>query len=128
MAERLRRDGTPVSEPQPARGYSWAPFAPGNTASLKHGAHSERTVAARAEEIRSLVTDAFPFLCEPLFGEALERYCRAEARARLLHDYCVEKAEAEGVEAVPRTLWQEASWTALESVEAPALGRSYAWL
>ena len=109
MGERLRRDGTPVSEPQPARGYSWEPFQPGNLKALRHGAHSERVVSARAEEIRSMLVETFPFLGQETFVEALERYCRAEARARLLNDYVMSVAEREGVEAVPRTLWQEAS-------------------
>lgn len=109
MGEQFRKDGTPTSERQPARNYSRAPFERDNLAALRHGARSERVVSARAAEIRSLVVDAFPFLCEPLFGEALERYCRAEARARLLHEYVMSKSEREGVEAVPRTLWQEAS-------------------
>jgi hypothetical protein len=109
MGEGFRKDGTSVSEPQAARGYSWPPFEKGNLAALRHGANSERIVSAKAQEIRDLLLQSFPFLAEEAFLEATERYVRAEARAQLLHDYCMEKAEREGVEAVPRTLWQEAS-------------------
>jgi hypothetical protein len=109
MAEQRRKDESQASERRGARGYSWPPFEKGNLVAVKHGASSERIVSARAAEIRVLLVESFPFLAEPIFAEALERYVRAEARARLLYDYCFAKAEAEGVEAVPRTLWQEAS-------------------
>ena len=41
--------------------------------------------------------------------EALERYTRAEARAKLLDEYISAKMEAEGVEAVRPYLWTEAA-------------------
>ncbi len=107
--ERLRRDGTPVTSPQPARGYSWEPFQPGNLKAMRHGARSERVVGARAQQIREMLVADFPYLASEVFQESVERYCRAEARARLLSDYCMEKAEREGVEKVPPSLWQEAS-------------------
>lgn len=104
-----RRDGTPAAEPQAARGYSWAPFQPGHTLTVRHGTRSQRLVAERAEQVRAQLLEAHEFLGEPIFAEALERYCRVEARARMLDEYVVEKAISEGVESVPPYLWTEAT-------------------
>jgi hypothetical protein len=40
---------------------------------------------------------------------AIERYCRAEARSRILHGYCMKVSLERGVEQVPAYLWGEAS-------------------
>ncbi len=102
-----RRDGTPSGGPRPARGYSWPPFEKGNTAAVKHGAKSPRLVAEKAEAIRAMLLERYEYLADPIFTEALRRYCRIEARAVMLGDYVMAKAEAEGVETVPPTLWTE---------------------
>lgn len=47
----------------PARGYSWAPFAPGHTQSLKHGVWS-RFALAEADELAEQVVGACPHLAE----------------------------------------------------------------
>lgn len=104
-----RRDGTPVDEPQGARGYSWPPFQAGHTLSVRHGTRSQRLVAARAEQVRAELLEHFDFLASEVFAEALERYCRVEARARMLDEYVVEKALSEGVESVKPYLWTEAT-------------------
>ena len=108
MNGELRRDGTPVCERQPARDYSWAPFEKDNLVAVRHGAFSNRLVGEKASEVRELLFERYPYLAEETFVEALQRYCRAEARAVMLHNYVVEKAETEGVDAVPAYLWAEA--------------------
>ena len=94
---------------EPARGYSRPPFEKGNLVGARHGTRSVRLVEERAQAIREMLLEQHEFLAEPIFVEALERYCRIEARASMLDTYIVEKVEAEGVEAVPKTLWTEAT-------------------
>jgi hypothetical protein len=96
-----------MTEPAPARGYSWPPFEPGNRVSVRHGAFSDRIIGERALEIRELLLDRYPYLADDAFTEALYRYTRAEARAVILHNYIMEKLETEGVEAVRPYLWAE---------------------
>lgn len=40
---------------------------------------------------------------------AIEQYCRAEARARLLSDYVLDICDSEGPQAVPIGIWKSAS-------------------
>jgi hypothetical protein len=103
----MRRDGTSVTEPQPARGYSRAPFTAGNRAAVKHGAFSPSVIDERAVEISELLLRGYPYLAEDVFSEALHRYVRAEARAVLLNEYVMSKALTHGVESVPAYLWSE---------------------
>lgn len=70
-----------------ARGYSWEPFTEGNTANLRHGAHSERKVGPLAAEIAAEAVEAVPFLAAPRFRRSLEAWSRAEAQATLLSAY-----------------------------------------
>jgi hypothetical protein len=102
-----RRDGTPTTEAQPARGYSWLPFEEGNELSIRHGAFSQRRVSARSLEIRDALFVAYPYLADDVFMEAVERYTRAEARAVMLHEHVMSVAEEHGVEAVKPYLWSE---------------------
>ena len=41
MTGEIRRDSTPVTERQPARGYTWPPFEKGNLVAVRHGALSD---------------------------------------------------------------------------------------
>jgi hypothetical protein len=104
-----RKDGTSAETQGPARGYSWPPFEKGNTAAARHGAFSDRMIEERAAEIRAYLLGSFPYLAEDTFAEAMIRYCRAEARARMLHEYVMGLAERDGVEAVRPYLWTETS-------------------
>ena len=108
MTCEIRRDSTPVTERQPARGYTWPPFEKGNLVAVRHGAFSNQLVGEKASRVRELLLERYPYLADEAFVVALERYCRAEPRAVMLHDYVMEKAETEGVEAVPAYLWAEA--------------------
>jgi hypothetical protein len=101
----VRKDGTPTL---PARAYLWPPFEPGNMAHLTHGANSPRVVEAVARIVRDDVVAQAPWIVEPIFGDALARYCRAEARARLLSDHIFAVADEHGPAKVPQRLWESA--------------------
>jgi hypothetical protein len=73
-----------------ARGYSWPPFAPGNTIALAHGASSERSVAPLAEKIATglLTHGSCPdYLLEPAYAPVIAAWSRAEAVTQLLWQY-----------------------------------------
>jgi hypothetical protein len=85
------------------------PFEPGNTiAAVRHGADSDRVVAARARLVKAGVLEQAPWLDEPIFANAVERYCRAEARAQLLSDWIFSVAEQKGPAKVAVRLWESA--------------------
>jgi hypothetical protein len=100
-----RKDG---SDTLPARGYSWEPFLPDHLKSIVHGADSPRVIEAVAKIVRSEVVEQAPWLLEPIFGDALERYARSEARARLLADHIFRVADKEGAQKIPVRLWESA--------------------
>jgi hypothetical protein len=100
-----RKDGT---DTLPARGYSWEPFLPDHVKSIVHGADSPRVIEAVAKIVRSEVVEQAPWLLEPIFGDALERYARSEARARLLADHIFRVADEEGAQKIPVRLWESA--------------------
>ncbi len=100
-----RKDGT---EGLPARGYSWEPFLPDHVQNMLHGARSPRVIEAMAKVVKSEVTADAPWLLKPIFGDALERYCRAEGRARLLADHIFRVCDEEGARRVPIRLWESA--------------------
>lgn len=86
-----------VAESQgPARGYSWAPFEPGHTASLQHGARSERRVGPLAAEIEQSARSAPswpPYLNGAEYGAAVTAWARAEAVVSLLWTWLDQHAE-----------------------------------
>ena len=102
----------PEFTPRPARGYSWPPFEKGNTKALVHGAHSERVIAAQAEVVRQEIIDTAgdeaPWIMAPVNDNALLRYCRAEARARVLSEHVLKVSAEEGAGKVPQRLWESA--------------------
>lgn len=100
-----RKDG---SQGLPARGYSWEPFESGNFAHLRHGADSPRVVEQVARIVSAEVTEQAPWIVEPIFADALMRYCRAEARAKLLSDHIFRLADEQGTGKVPGRLWESA--------------------
>lgn len=74
--------------PRPARGYSWPSFKEGNTASLRHGVFSERTVDPVARQLAAgLVAERPDLVAHP---EVVAAWSRAEARCLLLADYLAE--------------------------------------
>ncbi|GAB2747665.1 hypothetical protein [Nocardioides pakistanensis] len=79
----------------PARGYSWEPFQPGHTLSLKHGAYSERLVEPRAREIAQGMADAgeLPdYLAQPRYRGAVMDLARALAQRERLVTWLTEHA------------------------------------
>lgn len=71
------------AEDRPARGYSWAPFAPGHKVNFRHGASDAATLSPIVEELRAAVTATAPWTTAPAFGPVLEAWCWAEARCVL---------------------------------------------
>jgi hypothetical protein len=69
----------------PARGYSWEPFQPGNTVSLRHGARSPRVygpiAAALVEAVLAERGDLAAYI------DAVQAWADAEARAALLREH-----------------------------------------
>ena len=63
------------------------PFPPGNELSLKHGAHSERTLAPIAEAWVKTALEQAPYLRDPSYEPALLAWARFEAKCDLLHDW-----------------------------------------
>lgn len=100
-----RKDG---SITLPARHYKWPEAEIGNTLALKHGGQSPRVVEAVARIVADDVVEQAPWITEPIFGDALARYCRAEARARLLSDHIFKVADEQGAGKVPQRLWESA--------------------
>jgi hypothetical protein len=85
------------------------PFEAGNDVALKHGAYSERVIAQRAVEVHKALLDCAPYLSEPKFLPAVNRYLQAAAREALLHDHIVSVSEATGAGAVPSRVWEQAT-------------------
>jgi hypothetical protein len=79
VSDDLRQDGTEAWSPSPARGYSWPPFEPGNTASVRHGAGSRRILSPIAERFAEQAVEVAPWLDRPAFRSALAAWAWAEA-------------------------------------------------
>jgi hypothetical protein len=74
----------------PARGYSWPPFAPGHTLSMKHGATSERRIGPLARNHRRRVLRQIGLRAseiDPVGRAFLEHYCRLIAKVVLIDNY-----------------------------------------
>ncbi|MFC7448669.1 P27 family phage terminase small subunit [Rhodococcus daqingensis] len=71
----------------PARGYSWEPFKPGHTKSLKHGARSERVIAPLTAEIANGLMQNHERLQNPLYRETVLEYSRLLAQVEVLEAY-----------------------------------------
>lgn len=94
---------------QPARGYSWPPFQPGHTLSLVHGADSERTIEAKAAELRPQLFEICPWIDPEKDVIAVARFLRAESRALILHGYITKLTEEKGPGSVPQRTWEQAT-------------------
>ncbi len=87
MAEEFKRP--------PARGYSWPPFQPGHTLSMKHGARSPRMVDPIAAELVESVTSELVWLT-PADMPAVWAWARAEAQVQLLTEYLAKAGNESG--------------------------------
>jgi hypothetical protein len=85
------------------------PFESGNSLALIHGASSERAVAERAKQVHAELEAVAPWLREPHFAPALQRYLGACSRERLLHEWIEEMAAERGAGAVPSRTWEQAT-------------------
>lgn len=74
----------------PARGYSWEPFKPNHTKSLKYGARSERIVTPMAAEIANNLMEQHERLRRPVFRETVLAYARTGAQVELLETWIAE--------------------------------------
>lgn len=74
----------------PARGYSWPPFEPGNRVAEKHGARSDRAVLPLAGQLLDAMAEVAPHAADPAFRATLERWAYATAQARLLRRWLEE--------------------------------------
>jgi hypothetical protein len=87
------------------RGYRWADATPGNTIALKSGIASERAIVARLPETREEVMAEAPWLDDPVYGSAVERYVRIETLFRMLSQWAEGLIERKGAGAVKPYHW-----------------------
>jgi hypothetical protein len=99
--------GEPASG-RPARGYSWEPFTPGHTRSLRHGLNSPRTVEAKRAEVRAELEELLERepQVQPRDSDAVERYVDSRAIRRLLSDWIVKQTAEGDVLSVPQYIWE----------------------
>ncbi|MDA8289954.1 MAG: hypothetical protein M0014_16185 [Actinomycetota bacterium] len=131
MTGDLRRDGTPVTEPQAPRGYRWEDAKPGNLLAVRHGARSERLVSERAAQVLDELRETYAWLIDADVV-VLDVLCRAKARHDALADYVEGVIEGTveayprkgfpqtGIEAVPDRTWQQLSRETRTIIDAAA--------
>jgi hypothetical protein len=68
----------------PRRGYSWPPFQPGHTLSLKHGATSPRVLQPVADRLAAGLGEVAPWTSARAFAGAVASWAWAEAQAHVL--------------------------------------------
>lgn len=90
----------------PARGYSWAPFAPGHRESLTHGVYSPRSWRPLADRIAAELADIAPWCSRPAYGPTIAAWARVEAQLHLVLEWLDEVGplDAEGVPRPATTL------------------------
>jgi hypothetical protein len=93
--------------PNPARGYSWPPFEPGNVKSLKHGADSPRVIREEAVAVHAHLLEVAPWLDRPEFLPSVARYLAAEVRWQILHTYISQIVTERGAGAVPSRTFEQ---------------------
>jgi hypothetical protein len=64
---------------EPARNYSWEPFQPGHTLSLRHGAYSEGVLQPLADDLAHDLLERRPDLAA--YPEAISAWAFSETRA-----------------------------------------------
>jgi hypothetical protein len=80
MSQNVSQTGAGEGE---ARGYSWPPFEPGNTAALTHGATSNALVNPRAEELIPALYETFTHLDPVKDSLAVKRLAKVVVRLEL---------------------------------------------
>lgn len=99
-----------------ARGYTWAPFEPGNEIATRHGAYSPRRVDPLAAELvdQALADVDLGYLTAPGYRPAVWAWARAEAQVQLLAEH-VERLGLDFAEAAV-----SAAYAALDRAERRA--------
>ncbi len=97
------------------------PFEPGNTKALVHGANSERSLEAKAAEVRAHLVELAPWCDKPAFAPALARFLRAEARELLLHEHIERVVASEGAGAVSAKVWEQVTAAANSAAKLSGL-------
>lgn len=95
------KTGDDVSPLTPSSGSGWvpdfpgqrAPFQPGNTVAVQHGAHSPRKVDPIAQELvdSALADPSLGYLRTDSYRPALWAWARAEAQAQILDEYLADR-------------------------------------
>lgn len=121
---------------EPARGYSWPPFEPGNVAALTHGAWSPRKVDPLAREIL-VATAQHVDWWTPADQTSAWAWARAEARVQLVTEWLADhggtldddgtvKPAAELLLRLERTAQSLRSVLGLDPLSRARLGRDVA--
>ncbi len=84
-------------------------FEAGNTVAVRHGAYSERAIAAKAAEVHGALLAAAPYLADDKFMPAVNRYLQAAAREALLHNHIEKLSASKGAGSVPIRMWENAT-------------------
>ena len=106
----VSQGGEPVSDDwQPEFDGQRPPFTEGNAVSVRHGAYSERAIAERAEQVHGELLEHAPYLAEPRFIPAVNRYLHAASREALLDEYIQRLSAEKGAGAVPARVWEQAT-------------------
>ena len=87
----MARSAPAKRNPNPKRGYSWAPFAMGHTVNQKHGARNDRLVEPRARELVGAIFESNNHLDEVRDGPAVFRYGVALARCERVYMWLCER-------------------------------------
>jgi hypothetical protein len=99
------------NESRAVRDYSWPPFAPGHTLSVRHGARSERAIEAKAQQVRGALFDAYPWLDEVQDAITVARFCRVEGRALMLQAGIDAYEDERGPGRAPEYLYERVNQT-----------------
>lgn len=82
----------------PPRRYAWAPFAPGNSAAERHGAHYPKKVDPLTRELVEYLTtlmaepgSPIAYLGDATYGHAVWAWGRAEARIQLVVEWLMDQ-------------------------------------
>ena len=94
-----------ADDKRPPRGYSWPTATPGNAIALKHGAYSERAIAAKCEQLEpgfeSWAEENAPWVAAPEFAPQRLNLLRSQAIAHLLFDDIMATTATHGASKVP---------------------------
>jgi hypothetical protein len=93
---------------RPGHSPRWPDFEHGNMVALRHGASSDRAIAARQVETRAELLEVAPWLADAADADAVARYLRVETRARMLDEWIVDTIRAKGPQAVKPWAWEQA--------------------